>query len=59
MDDTIIPVLQVSAQEVLKNEGSEIADMGVIVDRGSAGVKPDDTFFQGTEFFICVAERIV
>ena len=33
--------MQETAQDVLKNEGAEIADVGVVVDRGAAGVDAD------------------
>jgi hypothetical protein len=59
VDDPIIAIFQISAEEILKNEGSEIADVGVIVDRGAASIKPNHAFLQGMEFLFRVAERIV
>jgi len=59
MDDSIIPISQIPVQKILKNEGSEVADVSVIVDCRTAGVKPNHAFFQGMEFFIRATEGIV
>jgi hypothetical protein len=59
MDNAVIPIPQVPAQKILKYEGSEVADVRVIVDCGAASIKPDYAFLQGMEFFIRVAERVV
>ena len=41
MDDAIIPVFQIAAKQVLEDEGAEVADVLVVVDRRPAGVEAD------------------
>ena len=40
---------QEAAQDVLEDEGAEVADVGVVVDRGAAGVDGHSARMQGHE----------
>jgi hypothetical protein len=47
----IAGILQITDDDVLEQEGSEIADMGTLVDRGAAGKQGDPLWVFGLEKF--------
>ena len=48
-----------AAQDVLEGEGAEIADVGVVVDGGAAGVHADGVVVGGSEFLDLLRERVI
>ena len=50
---------QKAAQNVHRDEGPEVADVAVVVDRGPAGVHPHFIILQGMEFFDLAGQRVV
>jgi len=49
LQDLVSPEAQIAAQEVLKDVGPEVPDVGEIVDRGPTGVQADPTRLQRME----------
>ena len=50
VNDAVVAVAQIPAQQVLEYKGAEIAHMSVIVYGGAARIKPYDTLFHRVEF---------
>ena len=50
---------QVLLEHVLHNVGAEVADVGVVVDGGAAGVHIDLVAVVGNEFLLCLSERVI
>jgi hypothetical protein len=60
--DVIEPVAvqtQQTAQQVVENERAEIADMGEIVDRGTAGIHFHGARIDGGEWLHLLSQRII
>ena len=47
----VTPVLQVAAQDILKDESAEVADVGEVVNRGPASVHAYLMVVEGLELF--------
>ncbi len=59
LDDAVALPLEVAAQDVLAQERAEVADVGVVVDRGAAGVHGDAAVLCGAEFLLASREGVV
>ena len=53
------PVLQVPAEDILKNEGAIVANVRVVVNRGPAGVNAHGVAFEGLKLLDLPRERVV
>jgi hypothetical protein len=51
MDDLIVSIEKPSLQEVFKEKGAKVADMGVVVYRRSTGVESHLVFGKGNKVF--------
>src|ERR1700694_202554 len=55
-----VPLLEEDpAQEILEEEGAEVADVGIVVDGRAARVHPNLAWFDRCEFFELTAHRVV
>ncbi len=59
MGEAIAAEFQEAAENVLEDEGAVVADMGVVVDGGAAGVHGDFAGFLRDEGLGLIGERIV
>ena len=59
MRDSIPVINQNASENIFENIGAQIPDMGIIVNRRSAGIQSNLTGFDRLEFFLLACQRIV
>ena len=57
--DDVAAVVEIPAQQVFEHERAQVADVGVVVDRGPAGVHADPGGIEGGELLFRAGEAVV
>jgi hypothetical protein len=59
MNDTVTAILQIAQQQVLKDKGSEVSDMGVVIYRRTASIEADHSFLDRPEVLLSIGKRVI